>query len=31
MKDNYISQGKHDKNKYLINPPIANNKNSRKI
>ena len=31
MKDKYISQGKNDKNKYLNNPPIVNNKNSKKI
>ena len=31
MKDKYISKGKNDKNKYLNNPPIVNNKNSRKI
>ena len=31
MKDKYISKGKNDKNKYLNNPPIGNNKNSRKI
>ena len=31
MKDKYISQGKNDKNKYLNNPPIVNNNNSKKI
>ena len=31
MKDKYISQGKNDKNKYLNNPLIVNNKNSKKI
>ena len=31
MKHKYINNGKNDKNKYLNDPPIINNKKSRKI
>ena len=31
MKDKYANKGKNDKNKYLNNPPIINDKKPRKI
>ena len=31
MKYKYINKGKNDKSKNLNNPPIINNKRSRKI